>query len=106
MVDIEVLVVPDCPNGGGAVALAERAVAEAGVAARVRTTVIATEVQAQARGFVGSPTFLVEGADPFAVPGAAVGVACRVYATPGGLAGVPAVHALLAAIVAAARAAD
>lgn len=106
MVDIELLVVPDCPHEAEAVALAERAAAEAGVGVRVRATVVATEAEAQARGFVGSPTFLVEGVDPFAVPGASVGVACRVYSTPGGFAGVPAVDALRVAIVTAAGAAD
>lgn len=59
------------------------------VSAMVTTTVIDTDEQALARGFTGSPTFLINGRDPFAEPGAAIAVACRSYRTPVGLAGVP-----------------
>lgn len=40
-------------------------------------------------GFHGSPSILVDGVDAFAEPGAGVGLACRVYRTPTGLAGAP-----------------
>jgi hypothetical protein len=55
----------------------------------VRTTVIASQEQAQERGFVGSPTILINGIDPFRVAGRSPSYACRVYATPAGLSGVP-----------------
>jgi len=42
-------------------------------------TVIADERQAQQRRFVGSPTFLIDGVDPFAYPGLPVGMSCRIY---------------------------
>ena len=45
--------------------------------------------EAEELGFVGSPTIRVDGADPFASGGEQVGLACRVYATPDGLAGSP-----------------
>jgi hypothetical protein len=45
-------------------------------------------------GFVGSPTLLIDGHDPFGVPNAAVGLACRVYRTPAGLEGSPTVEQL------------
>jgi hypothetical protein len=38
-------------------------------------------------GFVGSPTILVDGRDPFAGAEASFGMTCRVYQTPDGLAG-------------------
>ena len=60
---------------------------------------IETDEQARMRGFVGSPTFLVDGVDPFAVAGAPTGVACRVYPTPNGLSGAPTVAALRDALV-------
>ena len=50
----------------------------------VRTTVIASQVQAQERGFVGSPTILINGVDPFGVARQSPAYACRVYATPAG----------------------
>ena len=37
------------------------------------------------RGFVRSPTILIDGVDPFGVPGQSPVVACRVYVTPAGL---------------------
>ena len=65
----------------------------------------AVEVEAgddlAALGFRGSPTVLVDGADPFAEPGQPFAYACRVYATPGGLAGSPTREQLRDAISAA-----
>ena len=45
--------------------------------------------------FHGSPTVLVDGVDPFADEHTPVGLACRVFRTPAGLAGSPAAAALL-----------
>jgi hypothetical protein len=68
---------------------------------RLIVTVIETDEEAQRRGFVGSPTFQIEGADPFGVAGASAGLTCRVYWTQAGLSGVPDVAALRHALVAA-----
>ena len=96
--DVELLVVPNCPSEKGALALALGALRDVGLAGSVTTTVITTDAQAVTRGFTGSPTFLVNGLDPFAVPGASVGVACRLYRTPDGLTGLPPMEALRAAL--------
>jgi hypothetical protein len=53
---------------------------------------------AEAIGFRGSPSILVDGVDPFADPSAPVGFACRVYTTPAGLAGAPTLEQLRNAI--------
>ena len=45
-------------------------------------------------GFHGSPTILIDGIDPFAEPSAPVGLACRVFRTPNGLAGSPTLEQL------------
>ena len=55
---------------------------------------VETPEDAERLGFIGSPTVLVDGSDPFAVPGSPVGLACRLYVTPGGLAGSPTVDQL------------
>lgn len=55
---------------------------------------VETPDDAERLGFIGSPTVLVDGTDPFATPGAPVGLACRVYLTPEGLAGSPTVEQL------------
>jgi len=101
VVDIELLVVPDCPNESRALLALESAFEQVGLGAQpVRVTVINNQDEAQKRGFVGSPTILIEGVDPFAVPGTSPAVACRVYVTPAGLSGVPPLDGLVAALAA------
>lgn len=97
-VQIEVLVVPDCPNEANAIDLVRTAIADTHVAAQITRTVITTAQQAGERGFTGSPTILLNGTDPFAKPGQPVGLTCRLYATPGGLHGVPALTDLRRAL--------
>jgi len=55
----------------------------------VRISVVAGQQQAEEREFVGSPTILVEGVDPFGVAEQSAAFACRVCATPAGLLGMP-----------------
>jgi hypothetical protein len=99
-VPIELLVVPDCPNADAARAAVRAAAAQAGIAELPATvTVIATDEEARRRGFCGSPTFLIDGIDPFAVPDAPTGLTCRLYPTARGLSGVPEVTALRDALI-------
>lgn len=56
---------------------------------------VGSHEQAVAEQFRGSPSFRIDGVDPFAEDGAAFGVACRVYRTPEGLAGSPTVAQLV-----------
>jgi hypothetical protein len=70
LVDVELLVVPDCPNESVALSVLRLAFDRVGLAGQtVRTTVIAGQEQAQERGFVGSPTILINGVDPFGAAG-------------------------------------
>jgi hypothetical protein len=96
--DIELLVIPDCPNEDEAADLVSAAVADTGVQATVSRTVIESEDQARRRGFRGSPTFLLNGIDPFAGGDAPAALSCRLYSTPDGLRGVPALRDLRQAI--------
>jgi hypothetical protein len=48
---------------------------------------IATPEDAEAAGFRGSPTILVEGHDPFATGDEPTGLVCRIHQTPDGPAG-------------------
>jgi hypothetical protein len=59
---------------------------------------VETDAEAAAAGFAGSPTFTVDGADLFDTAAATGMLTCRIYATPGGLAGVPEVDDLVAAL--------
>lgn len=65
---------------------------------RVTRQLVETAEEAERLGFHGSPTVLVDGVDPFADEHAPVGLACRVFRTPAGLAGSPTVEQLYEAI--------
>ncbi|CAM3550151.1 DF family (seleno)protein [Isoptericola cucumis] len=97
---IELLVVDACPNVAPARAALRRVLDRAGLDAPIATVVIDDDDQAQARSFLGSPSFHIDGHDVFPAPGSQPGVACRVYPTAAGLRGVPDDHALGAAVAA------
>lgn len=65
---------------------------------RVKRQRVETTKDAVRLGFHGSPTVLVDGVDPFADGRAPVGLACRVFRTPAGLAGSPTIEQLREAI--------
>ncbi|WP_063802160.1 hypothetical protein [Streptomyces sp. WM6378] len=93
--EIEILVVPDCPNAEPAAELVGHSLDEASrTDVTVTTRVITTQDEAEHHGFTGSPTLLVDGRDPFAEPGRSPGLACRIYRTPDGPAGLPALDQL------------
>jgi hypothetical protein len=74
---ITVLTVPDCPN----TPLAAERIAGAldGRAVPVEVVEVRDEARAAEVGMTGSPTILVDGVDPFAVPGAEPSLSCRLY---------------------------
>jgi len=63
----------------------------------VERVLIESAEDAEATGFGGSPTILVDGDDPFGGR-IASGLACRVYATEQGYEGSPSVEQLLSAL--------
>ncbi len=99
---VTVLAVPDCPN----VRLLEERLAQVLQGRRdvtVSRQVIADQDEAARWGMHGSPTILVDGADPFARPGHSASVSCRLYRDGDGQAGgAPSVSQLRQAIAAAA----
>jgi hypothetical protein len=100
--DVELLVVPDCPNESVALSALHLAFDRIGLTTQsVRTTVITSQEQAETRGFAGSPTILVDGVDPFGVAGQSPAFACRVYATASGLSGMPPLDDVIIALTAA-----
>jgi glutaredoxin len=97
-VDIELLVVADCPHAAAAAAALRRALVEVGrQELDFRTTVVETQAEAEHRGFTGSPTFLIDGVDPFDGGGRA-GLACRIYQRSDGHGGLPDAEALRQAV--------
>ncbi|HZW45468.1 MAG TPA: thioredoxin family protein [Dermatophilaceae bacterium] len=65
----------------------------------IRYVLVSTPEEAERLQFRGSPTVLVDDVDPFAEPGSAVGLACRLYPTEdGGRAGSPTLEQLINAL--------
>ena len=84
--DVELLVVPDCPREKPATVLLRSALDDIGLTAvDFRLTVIDTPEGAERRRFVGSPTILLNGIDPFEKPGQQASLACRPYPGSGSL---------------------
>lgn len=93
LMDIELLVIPDCPRADAARAQIHAALSDLCMhEATVRTTTVETLETAAQHGFSGSPTILVEGRDPFVDAETSPALACRVYRTDGGLSGIPALR--------------
>ena len=78
MISLQILHVPDCP---GAEALDDRLAPLLADFPGIPMTrhVVATEEDAARLGMTGSPTVLVDGADPFARPGMEPSLSCRLY---------------------------
>ena len=97
---MSLLSIEGCPNVPVADARLAEALLRAGLQhLRVEHVLVTSHEQAQALGFRGSPTVLIDGVDPFAGDApAAFGLTCRVYRTGSGLNGAPSVEALTAAL--------
>ncbi|MEU4014608.1 thioredoxin family protein [Microbacterium sp. NPDC028030] len=86
--NLEVLHIVDCPNWEEAGARVSRALASLGRSESVTYRLINSPEEATSSGFGGSPTITLDGTDLF--PGEQTAdLACRVYITPAGLAGLP-----------------
>ena len=97
--DVTLLYFDGCPNWQRTEDLVLLALAELGVPpAALRRQEVESPEDAERLGFHGSPTVLIDGKDPFADPDAPVGLMCRVYATPSGLAGSPTIEQLIGAL--------
>ncbi|MFF0390157.1 hypothetical protein ACFYS8_15945 [Kitasatospora sp. NPDC004615] len=94
---ITVLTVADCPNARPALDLVTGALA--GREAEVSLVEVADEAEAARLGMYGSPTVLIDGADPFAPPGAEPSLSCRLYwHADGTMSGLPDAAALRRAL--------
>lgn len=97
--DVEILHIDDCPNwveAGRRVEQALEAIGHRDVTVRYR--LIDTPDGASASSFAGSPTVTVGGVDLFPSEGRTNDLACRVYITPTGMAGVPTVEQITDAL--------
>jgi hypothetical protein len=98
-VRVAVVYFEGCPSwreAGRRMRLALDQAGKAGVA--IGFVPVATQAEAASAGFRGSPTILVDGADLFPGMPESTGLSCRVYATAGGMAGVPGLLDLTSAL--------
>ena len=88
-----------CPNWRAAGQRLRQALDEVGRAdVAIRFAPVETDAEAAEVGFAGSPTFAVDGTDLFDTAASIGTLTCRIYSTPAGLAGVPEVSDLVAAL--------
>ena len=91
--------IPGCPGAEEASMLLRTALDDIGLADLTFTVgVIDSEDAARARGFAGSPAFLIDGTDLFESGVSQGSMACRVYQTPDGPRNVPALRDLRQAL--------
>jgi hypothetical protein len=98
-VDVELLVIAECPNEGATAVLVRRALDDVGLAAvPIRTRVVSTQEEAERLRFIGSPTVRIDGDDPFSNGDSPARLACRVYVSDGVRSGVPDLRTLRQAL--------
>ena len=97
--NIEVLHIEACPSWVEAGNRLREALDATGFReTTIRYRLLRTAGDAARVPFAGSPTFTVDGQDLFPSGGGTADLACRVYLTPTGLAGLPTTEQLIAAI--------
>jgi hypothetical protein len=88
--NVQVLHIDECPNWQEAGTRTRQALDALGlVNVPVEFVLISTEGEAMSTGFAGSPTIVVDGEDLFPSEGRTADLACRIYLTERGLAGMP-----------------
>ena len=97
--DVTLLFFDGCPNWRQTEEVVHQALREVDrPEQRVTLRRVETPEEAKRLSFHGSPTVLVDGADPFADPSTPVGHMCRVYRTDDGFAGSPTLERMTAAL--------
>lgn len=98
--EVRLLYFDDCPNWRVAEAHLKEALVSLGADPdAVIYEMVTTLEQAEALGFRGSPTILVDGTDPFAEPDAPAGLTCRIYRTAMGVQPAPTVEQIQAVLI-------
>lgn len=97
--DVRLLYFDECPNWTIAEERLRAALVTVGLASEsIQRVLVDTPEDAERLGFIGSPTILLNGRDPFATGGEQPALACRVFSTPDGRAGAPTLNQLVQAL--------
>jgi hypothetical protein len=97
--EITLLYFDGCPNWRRTDQQLRGLIASGQLSAELRHRLVETPEDAVRLGFPGSPTVLVDGADPFATGDERPGLACRVYHTEHGPQGGPTLDQLRRALL-------
>lgn len=93
---VEILHIDECPNweeAGRRVRIALDQIGRNGV--DIDHVLLSSSDEAGRVWFAGSPTILIDGVDAFPTDGRTTDLACRIYRTDDGLAGLPTVEQLV-----------
>lgn len=93
--DVRLLYFGGCPHWTVAEQRLRSALARVGRGDEIHHVLVETPEDAERLGFLGSPTILVDGHDPFARGGEPPALACRVFSTFNGREGSPTVEQLV-----------
>ena len=94
--DVRLLYFDGCPNWTVAEERLRSALASVGRGDEpIQRVLVETTDDAERLGFIGSPTIVIDGRDPFASGQERPALACRVFTTPEGRAGSPTVEQLV-----------
>lgn len=97
--DVRLLYLNGCPHWTVAEERLRSALASVGRDDEaIQRVLVETPEDAVRLGFIGSPTILLDGRDPFATGDEQAALACRVFSTPEGRAGSPTVGQLAEAL--------
>lgn len=89
--EVSLAVVPQCPHQATAEALLKQALVDIGAGdMSVQTIMISDGGTADRLRFCGSPSFMINGRDVLATAGPPA-LSCRIYQTPNGPSGLPAI---------------
>jgi hypothetical protein len=95
---VQLLYFDGCPNYLTTITLLREVLSAGGSAEEIELVEVGTPEAAERWQFRGSPTILIDGKDPFLDEDAPVGLSCRIYLTPDGLAGSPTASQLSSAL--------
>ena len=79
LMEIMIRYTKDCPHVDAAERNVREALRTTGMDSAIERELVSTPAEASELGFLGSPTILINGTDPFAGPRAQPGLACRLY---------------------------
>ncbi len=93
---LQLLYFPDCPHWRVADERLREVAQPLGLP--IEYLLVTTAEEAERVSFRGSPTILIDDADPFAAGDEPIGLSCRIYRTPDGVAGSPTAAQISAAL--------